>query len=241
MQATARLERGGDLEQPVLSDESKENEVVQPNIPILDRQLCSLGLGPGGVYSEEWDERLAEFIDEKRSLPSDAKIDIYHGLNGGLDKALALLESPEQGVKQMGGEAACFAIFPVGSFWKPGDAGFKYSIPRESIEFPGENKPDAKFHIDDDGVVLLVNGLDTLPLTEFNGEVMRTERKKDIYEEQEIDGEWKDVLVGKEVVPLSDKEREAGLKIEEQLGKFSQAREAEEVRKLKESIHTMLK
>jgi len=219
--------------------ESNEDEIPEPNIPVLDRELCGLGLGPGGVYSEQWEERLAEFINEKRNLPPDATIDLYHGLNGGIEGALAVIQSPEQGVKQISGP--CLAVYPLGQFWKPGGAGFKYSIPRESIEFPGENKSDAKFRIDDEGIVFLVNGLDTLPLTEFNGEVMRTERTEDVFAEGQ-DPSFDSTIepIGKKVVPLSRQEKEVGLKIEEQLGEFSQAREEEQVRRLEESIRAGL-
>jgi len=225
------LPQEGFQDSPPLQSESNEDDIAIPHIPLLDRALMSFGtLGP---------EKKAEFLEEKKNLPPDATIELYHGLNGGLAKALAVLESPNQGVRQMSGP--CLALYPVGQFWKPGDAGLRYSIPRRLIEFPGENLSDAKFRVDKGGAVTLMNGLETLPLTEFDGEVMRTERKEDVYEERLVGDTWTDVLVGERIVPLEEGEREAGLKIEEEIGRFSQAREtaimdASQIRQLQTSL-----
>ena len=67
--------------------------------------------------------------------------------------------------------------------------------------------------MDDDGTVQLVGGLESLPITEFNGEVMRTERKVDVVEERLVDGVWEDVIVGEKVVELTDEEKEKVVKI----------------------------
>ncbi|GEM_PF-6152264 len=217
--------------QDSLENESNEEEIPTPNIPTLDRELMELGTGEP--------EKLVEFLSEKSNLPPDANIELYHGLNGGLEGALAVLESPEQGVKQISGP--CLAVYPVGQFWKPGGAGLKYSIPRGSIEFPGESNINAKFRIGDDGVVSLVNGIDTLPLTEFNGEVIRTDLMEDIFDEEQgfvFDSTTKPIE--RRIVPLSDREKEIGMKIEEKLGEFSQAREEKEIHKLEESIRADL-
>ena len=207
----------------------EEGEV--PHIPVLDRELIKLGVsGP---------EKMEEFLDEKMALPPDAMIDLYHGLNGGLNKALAVLESPDQGVRQISGP--CLAVFPVGQFWKPGDAGLKYAIPRGDIQFPGESNPDAKFRIDKGGVVTLVGGLEALPMDQYNGEVLRTERKVDIIEER-LEG---DVVVGERVVDMTDEEKADEAKIAEKLKELTETRltkadEARQMAALRASINATL-
>lgn len=187
----------------------------QPKIPILERDLMYLG-------TPDQQEKRLEFINELRDLSSEAAVELYHGLNGGLEKALAVLESPDQGVKQISGP--CLAVFPVGQFWKPGDVGFKYSIPRGKIEFPGESNPDAQFRVDEGGSVLMINNLESLPLSEYSGEVMRTTQKEDVTFEKMINGEMMDVP-GQREVPLTREQVEVAKKIEEAVEKFSRIRE----------------
>lgn len=186
-------------EATIISPEGEETS----SVPILNRELIKIGT--------ESPEKKAEFVSEKRNLPAGAMIDLYHGLNGGLRAALGVLESPDHGVRQISGP--CLQLYPVGQFWKPGDAGFHYSVPRKLFEFPGENSSDAKFRVDDDGTVSLIGGLKALSVTEFNGEVMRTERKEDIYEEQLVDGVLENVVVGEKTVELTDEEKEEETKV----------------------------
>lgn len=183
-------------------------------VPTLNRDLMKIGMATR--------EEKALFVNEKKNFSSEASIDLYHGLNGGIEGALKVLESPSQGVKQISGP--CLALYPVGQFWKPGDAGFKYSIPRGQIEFPGESNPLAQFRVDEGGTVLMINGLDTLPLSEFNGIVMTTERKRDVIQEKVIDGVLEDVVVGQEVVPLTYEERKIGKEIQKKLQELSDIR-----------------
>lgn len=193
----------------------KEIENVQAmTVPVLDRDLMKIGMATR--------EKKALFVNEKKNLPSDAVIDFYHGLNGTMEGALKVLESPSQGVKQISGP--CLALYPVGQFWKPGDAGFKYSIPRNQIEFPGESNASAQFRVDEEGVVLMINGLEELPLSQFDGIVMTTERKKDIVEEKVIDGVVEDIVTGQEVIPLTYEERKISKEIQKKLQELSSAR-----------------
>lgn len=205
-----------------------EKEVVTLDIPILDRDLTRFGADH---------EARTEFINEKKSLPSDAIVELYHGLNSNLEGALAVLESPEQGLKQKSGP--CLSVYPEGGYWKPGGAGLRYSIPRGKIEFPGETNPDAQFRMDDKGTVFMVNGLDTLSFTEFDGEVVRTEGKKTIYETDALGDDTFNII--EEIVrPLTDKEIEAGRKIEEKLKKFSGIRKTNsDIKRLQEEIQAL--
>jgi hypothetical protein len=171
---------------------------------------------------------MAEFLGAQRELSDNTPIELYHGLNGGLGKALAVLESPDEGVRQISGP--CLAVYPVGQFWKPGDAGLRYSIPRGLIEYPGESRPDAKFRIDERGVVSMVGGLESLPLSKYNGEVIRTERKKDIVGEKVVDGFIEEEIIGEEVVPLTEEEVENQKKIAKRMAELG------EIRTLSESI-----
>lgn len=190
-------------------------------VPILNRDLMNLGVN---------NEKRAEFLNYLKNFPSEKTIDLYHGLNGGIDGALKVLESPEQGVKQISGP--CFSVYPIGQFWKPGGAGLKYSIPRGDIEFPGESKPDAHFRMDDDGVILLVNGLDTLSLTKFDGQVMRNVATKEVYEKDEdgfnkaksVNGEWVELPPIEKVVDLTEEEIKIEEKIQEKLKELSNIR-----------------
>lgn len=205
-----------------------EKEVVTLDIPILDRSLTRFGFDH---------EARTEFINEKKSLPSDAIVELYHGLNSNLEGALAVLESPEHGLKQKSGP--CLSVYPEGGYWKPGDAGLRYSIPREKIELPGEINSGAQFRMDDTGTVFMVNGLDTLSFAEFDGEVVRTEGKKTIYE-KDVTGADTDVEAGQIVRPLTDKEIEAGRKIEEKLKKFSGIRKTNsDIKRLQAEIQAL--
>lgn len=190
-------------------------------IPLLNRDLMKLGVDR---------EKRIEFLDELKSFPSEKIIDLYHGLNGGIDGALKVLESQEQGIKQISGP--CLSVYPIGQFWKPGSAGFRYSISRGDIEFPGESKPNAQFRMDDEGVIFLVNGLDTLSLTKFDGEVVRNVATREVYEKDEdgfnkanlINGEWKDLPPVEKVVHLTDEEMALEKKIKEKLKELSSIR-----------------
>lgn len=196
------------------ANEGNENSEEFPSLGILDRDLIQMGrFDP---------EQMAEFLSAQRALADDVSIDLYHGLNGGLDKALVMLESPDQGVKQISGP--CLAVYPIGQFWKPGDAGFKYSIPRGEIEYPGELRPNAKFRVDEGGVVTMVGGLESLPLSKYNGEVIRTEQKRDIIGEKVVDGFIEEEVIGEEIVPLSEGEKENQKQIARRLSEFSQIR-----------------
>jgi len=175
-------------------------------VPLLDRSLMQLARDH---------EKRAHFIDDLKQLSPERMVDLYHGLNGNLLNALSVIDSPDQGLRQISGPA--LSAYPIGQFWKPGDAGIKYSIPRNDIEFPGEANPDAHFRMDNEGTVLLVNGLEALPLTEFKGEILRTELKQPVYEERLTDGTWTDVEIGEKTVPLSAEEKETEIKIQKKL------------------------
>ena len=233
-------EYGYDVSSETETSAKEENNEGQEgvedfHVPILDRDLTRLGVSG--------QEEMDKFLSEKNSLPAESMIDIYHGLNGGLAAALAVLESPENGVKQISGP--CLSVYPVGQFWKPGDAGFKYSISRELIEFPGESKPDAQFKIDKGGTVFLSNGLESLPITDFKAEVMRTVRKEDVVEEQlDEENTWRDVVVGERVVALTDKEIEVEKKIAEKIKelkeqKLASEKEKEQIDDIEASIRTV--
>lgn len=198
-------------ETTVVSPEDIETKVF--SIPILDRELIKIGA--------ESQEKKAEFLNWKKGLPEDVTIDLYHGLNGGLKSALDVLESPEHGIKQISGPS--LSIYPVGQFWKPGDAGFHYSVTRKLIEFPGESNPDAKFRVDNGGSVFILGDNKTLPITEFNGEVMRTERKEDVYEERLVDGIVEDIVVGERTVELTDEEKWEEAKIIKKISELKSA------------------
>ena len=120
------------------------------------------------------------------------------------------MESPDHGVRQISGP--CLSLYPVGQFWKPGDAGFHYSVQRKLIEFPGEQNPDAKIRVNSGGSASLIE-LEALPVAEFNGEIMRTERKEEIYENRVVEGVTEEVLVGERAVELTAEEKELEKKI----------------------------
>jgi hypothetical protein len=196
-------------EAPVPNERKEESE-EKPLIPVLDRELMSIGTRSL--------EQKAEFVSELSNLPPDAEVYLYHGLNGGLGAALGVLESPDHGVRQISGP--CLSLYPVGQFWKPGDVGFRYSVPRGLVEFPGEHNLNAQIRINSLGSGLLIGDRTALPVTEFNGEVMRTDRKEDIYEERIINGVTEDVSVGERTVELTDREKEEALKIMEKIAEL---------------------
>ena len=191
----------------VESQVSPETKDEKSLIPVLDRKLIKMGT--------ESPERKAAFVRERSELSPDAMVDLYHGLNGGLRAALGVLESPDRGVRQISGPA--LSLYPVGQFWKPGDAGFHYSVPRRLIAFPGENNPDAKIRVDEGGTAWIEGDVKALPVDEYSGEVLRTERKEDVYEEQVIGGVREEVLVGERVVELTDAEKEEAAKVASKL------------------------
>ena len=141
-----------------------------------------------------------------------------------MNKALEILESQKKGVQQISGP--CLKAFPVGQFWKPGDAGFRYAIPRSDIEFPGERRSDAKFRMDQGGTVYMINGLHALPIDEYAGEVMRTERMVDKIEERIVDGVYQDVVIGQKVAPITPEERRVGRDIQRRIQQLSAVRAA---------------
>lgn len=211
----------GITETPTIAVEAvQENETNEESheellLPILDRELTQIGTASPGEK--------AQFVESRKNLPPDAIIPLYHGLNGGLVAALGVLESPDHGVRQNSGPT--LALYPVGQFWKPGDAGFRYSIPRGSIEFPGESNSGAKFRVDEGGSVFLAGGLEALPLDQFNGEVLSVERKEDVYEKRVVNGLTEDVVVGERAVRLTEKEKEDEKRIAEKIKEFAQLRE----------------
>lgn len=194
---------------------------LELTIPVLNRDLMKLGVNH---------EKRGEFLNDLKDFPPEERINLYHGLNGGIGSALKILESPEHGVKQISGP--CLSVYPVGQFWKPGGAGFKYSILRGDIEFPGESRPDAQFRMNDEGTIFLINGLDTLSLTRFDGEVMRTVATKDVYEKNEdgsnkgeyVNGEWVVLPPTETAILLTNEEMALEKKIQEEVKKFSDIR-----------------
>ena len=187
---------------------------ISLTIPVLNRDLIKIGTASP--------EERSEFVNSLKNLPPGTHVDLYHGLNGGSDGALKVLDSDSRGIKQISGP--CLAAYPVGQFWKPGDAGFKYSVPKDDIEFPGENKPSAKFRMENDGIVYMINGLTELPIDEYEGVVMRTDRKVDILEEKVEDGVWRDIVVGEKTVPLTAEERKISADIQKKLQDLSSIR-----------------
>ena len=112
-------------------------------------------------------------------------------------------------------DGPCLALYPVGQFWKPGDAGLHYKVFRRLLEFHGESNPDAKFYVSETGMVSLINGLEAVSVAEFNGEVMRTVGKEKIYEDDGSGDKWNpyresrgmDKVLGERVVELTDEEK----------------------------------
>ena len=182
---------------------SKEATEDPGPVPILDRSLMQIGVASP--------EEKKKFLTDRKNLSPDSKIHIYHGINGGLEGALSVLDSEDHGVRQRG-SSPTFCLYPVGQFWKPGDAGFRYTIQRKDVEFPGENNPAALFRVSESMDVYLLNDLEVLPVSEFGGEVLRTIRKEDVYKD-----EWSDEVIGERIVPLSEKEKEIANKIEQRI------------------------
>jgi hypothetical protein len=206
------------LDKNIIETAEKKLELT---IPLLDRELMKIGVDQ---------EKRAEFLNELKNFTPEQTIEIYHGINGGISGALGVLESKEQGIEQRSGP--CFAVYPLGSFWKPGDAGFKYSIKRGDVEFPGESKPTAQFRMDNDGVIFLTNGLNVLSLNKFNGVVMRNIEIRDVYEKDEdgnnkaisVNGEWEDLPPVKKVIGLTDEELVIEKRIQEKLKELADIR-----------------
>lgn len=188
-------------------------------LPVLNRDLMNIGVASP--------EEKSSFVTGLKNLPEGSMIDLYHGLNGGSASALQVLDSESRGVKQISGP--CLAAYPVGQFWKPGDAGFKYSILKDNIEFPGESKPEAKFRMYADGIVTMINGLTELPIDQYDGVVMRTERKVDVTRKELVADEWEDVVVGEKIVPITTEERLLNKEVQKKLGELAITRKAKGV------------
>lgn len=193
---------------------------ISLTLPVIDRNLMDIGVASL--------EEKSRFVDSLKNLPAGTIIDIYHGLNGVSFNALKVLNSESRGVKQISGP--CLSAYPLGQFWRPGGAGFKYSISKADIEFPNESKPNAKFRMVDDGTVYMINGLTELPVDQYEGVVMRTDRKEEITEKRGIDGEWKDVVVGEKTVPITDEERKINREIQKKLQEMSTARNSKDIK-----------
>jgi hypothetical protein len=119
------------------------------------------------------DEEMKQYLDRQKNLPPDAIVHLYHGLKGGYENVLSVLNSPSHGIEQHSGPT--LSLIPSGAFWKPGDLGFRYALRRNQIEFSGEKNPNAVVKIgDNDRTGIICNESKSLPLTQFEGEVMRS-------------------------------------------------------------------
>ncbi|EKE16440.1 MAG: hypothetical protein ACD_11C00017G0030 [uncultured bacterium] len=122
-------------------------------------------------------EKFKKYIEEKKNLPPDAIVYLYHGLgSGGYDSALKVINGSSHGIEQHSGPTLSLA--PVGQFWR--GIGFRYALRRDQIEFPGENNPNAVVRMQEndfgdygDGVI--THGSGSLPIDQFEAEVMRSE------------------------------------------------------------------
>ena len=114
-----------------------------------------------------------QYIEKQKNLPPNEVVHLYHGLNGSYEKVMAVLDSSSHGVEQHSGPT--FSFIPVGQFWKKGDMGFRYSLKRNQIEFPGEKNPNAVVKIEDSGKTgIICNESKSLPLDQFEAEIMRS-------------------------------------------------------------------
>jgi len=144
-----------------------EKEKDKSEFKKLDENLLKLTMDAEG---------LGKYIEEIRNLPPDDMVDLYNGFNnGGYDVALDILNGAAKGLEQRSGP--CVSLTPIGQFWK--GVGFKYSLRRDQIKFPGEDNPNAVIEmtaglegIPDTGSI--INEIGSLPLDQFEAEIVRS-------------------------------------------------------------------
>lgn len=141
-----------------------ENEKDKSEFQEIDENLLKL-------FQDK--ENFKKYIEEQKNLPPDAIVHLYHGLNsGGYEAALELLNGSSRGIEQHSGPTV--SLTPIGQFWK--GVGLRYALRRDQIEFPGENNPNAVVRMegDDESAGQIVNESRSLPLDEFEAEIMRS-------------------------------------------------------------------
>lgn len=145
-----------------------ENEKNRSEFQKIDKELLVLSTN---------EEKFKEYIEQQKSLPPDAIVHLYHGLNnGGYDSALEILNGPSHGIEQHSGPTV--SLVPVGQFWK--GVGFRYALRRDQIEFPGESSPNAvvrmtRNSLGDEGDGIIIHESKSLPLDQFDAEIMRSQ------------------------------------------------------------------
>jgi hypothetical protein len=141
-----------------------ENDKDKSEFKKIDENLTAL-------FQDE--EKYKKYIEDQKRLPPDAIVHLYHGLNsGGYKAALEILNGSSHGIEQHSGPT--LSLTPSGGFWK--GVGFRYSLRRDQIEFPGENNPNAVVRMegDDEDTGKIVNESGSLPLDKFEAEIMRS-------------------------------------------------------------------
>lgn len=161
----ARQQDEKDARAQELRDKSWED--AKSSIQKIDNGLFKDAMGEEGYKS---------FIENIKNLPPNEIVHLYHGLNsGGFETVLGILNSPSHGVEQHSGPTLSLA--PVGQFWK--GLGFRYSLQRGQIAFPGENNPNAVVKMGENGVPedtgYIATPAGNLPLDQFEAEVMRSQ------------------------------------------------------------------
>lgn len=161
----ARQENEKDARAQELRD--KAWEAVDSSVQKIDDSLFKGAMGEEGYKS---------FIEGIRNLPPNELVHLYHGLNsGGFESVLGILNSPSHGVEQHSGPT--LSLVPVGQFWK--GLGFRYSLRREQISFPGEENPNAVVKMGENGVPedtgYITTPSGSLPLDQFEAEIMRSQ------------------------------------------------------------------
>lgn len=148
--------------------QEKELENAGSEFKKIDNSLFRVSMG---------EEKFKEYVEAQKNLPPDAIVHLYHGLNsGGYESALEILNSPGHGIQQRSGPTV--SLVPVGQFWK--GVGFRYSLRRDQIAFPGEENPKAVVRMqldshgdESDGIIISESG--SLPLDQFDAEIMRSQ------------------------------------------------------------------
>ncbi len=161
----ARQEDEKDAHAQELRD--KAWEAVDSSVQKIDSSLFKDAMGEEGYKS---------FIENIKKLPPNEIVHLYHGLNsGGYESVLEILDSPSHGVEQHSGPT--LSLVPVGQFWKR--LGFRYSLKRGQIAFPGEDNPNAVVKMGENGVPedtgYIATPSGSLPLDQFEAEIMRSQ------------------------------------------------------------------
>lgn len=168
--AASYCECGSELELKQ-QDIERRDEGKKSKFQEIDSELCKLPLDK---------EKYREYIEEKKNLPPDAIIHLYHGLKGDDYRGvLGIINSKTHGIEQRSGPTLSFV--PFGQFWNK-SLGFRYSLRRNQIVFPGEENPNAIVRIGGEGSIkdvgYIENESGSLPLSQFEGEMMYSKGAK---------------------------------------------------------------